>query len=275
MTSQKDPKIDRPTEDDLYAVGTVGKVVQLLKLPDGTVKVLVEGIRRGRMISFIESDDLLEAEITPFEDALADSSEVEAVMRAVNTTFESYIGLSKKVPVEVGSTITGIDDPDRLADTVAGHMQIPIADKQEILEIVDPAQRLEHLLVLLEQEIEILQVESRIRSRVKSQMERSQKEYYLNEQMRAIQKELGEQDEFKQEILEFEEQIKKKRMSKEATEKTRAELRKLKMMSRCRQKRRLCVITSNGCCLSPGTRVPRIVMTWPRRRKYLKPIIMA
>lgn len=231
MTSQKDPKIDRPTEDDLYAVGTVGKVVQLLKLPDGTVKVLVEGIRRGRMISFIESDDLLEAEITPFEDALADSSEVEAVMRAVNTTFESYIGLSKKVPVEVGSTITGIDDPDRLADTVAGHMQIPIADKQEILEIVDPAQRLEHLLVLLEQEIEILQVESRIRSRVKSQMERSQKEYYLNEQMRAIQKELGEQDEFKQEILEFEEQIKKKRMSKEATEKTRAELRKLKMMS--------------------------------------------
>lgn len=231
LTSQKDPKIDRPTEDDLYAVGTVGKVVQLLKLPDGTVKVLVEGIRRGRMISFIESDDLLEAEITPFEDALADSSEVEAVMRAVNTTFESYIGLSKKVPVEVGSTITGIDDPDRLADTVAGHMQIPIADKQEILEIVDPAQRLEHLLVLLEQEIEILQVESRIRSRVKSQMERSQKEYYLNEQMRAIQKELGEQDEFKQEILEFEEQIKKKRMSKEATEKTRAELRKLKMMS--------------------------------------------
>lgn len=231
LTSQKDPKIDNPEEGDLYRYGTVGKVVQLLKLPDGTVKVLVEGAWRARMDSFVADEDLLQAAIAPLEESVADSSEVEAVMRAINTTFETYIGLSKKVPVEVSSTISGIDDPSRLADTVSGHLQIPIADKQEILEILDPARRLEHLLVLLEQEIEILQVESRIRSRVKSQMERSQKEYYLNEQMRAIQKELGEQDEFKQEILHFEEQIKKKRMSKEATDKTRAELRKLKMMS--------------------------------------------
>lgn len=231
LTSQKDPKVDSPKAEDLYSLGTIGKVVQLLKLPDGTVKVLVEGIQRGEMTDFVESEELLEADVTPLEDQLATTSEVEAVMRAVNTSFESYVGLSKKVPVEVSSTISGIEDPSLLADTVAGHMQIPIADKQEILEIVDPAQRLEHLLVLLEQEIEILQVEGRIRSRVKSQMERSQKEYYLNEQMRAIQKELGEQDEFKQEIIQFEEQIKKKRMSKEATEKTRAELRKLKMMS--------------------------------------------
>jgi len=231
LTSQKDPKIDNPKSDDLYGLGTIGKVVQLLKLPDGTVKVLVEGVQRGQMTDFVDSDDLLEADVTPLEDQLSTTSEVEAVMRAVNTSFDAYVGLSKKVPVEVSSTISGIEDPSRLADTIAGHMQVPITDKQEILEIVDPVQRLEHLLVLLEQEIEILQVEGRIRSRVKSQMERSQKEYYLNEQMRAIQKELGEQDEFKQEILEFEEQIKKKRMSKEATEKTRAELRKLKMMS--------------------------------------------
>lgn len=231
LTSQKDPKVDSPKSDDLYGLGTIGKVVQLLKLPDGTVKVLVEGVQRGQMTDFVDSEDLLEADVTPLEDQLSTTSEVEAVMRAVNTSFEAYVGLSKKVPVEVSSTISGIEDPSRLADTIAGHMQIPITDKQEILEIVDPVQRLEHLLVLLEQEIEILQVEGRIRSRVKSQMERSQKEYYLNEQMRAIQKELGEQDEFKQEILEFEEQIKKKRMSKEATEKTRAELRKLKMMS--------------------------------------------
>jgi ATP-dependent Lon protease len=231
LTSQKDPKTDNPGEDDLYPVGTVGKVVQLLKLPDGTVKVLVEGVKRGRMEGFLDSEELLEAEVVVLDDEVTTSSELEAVMRAVNTTFETYVGLSKKVPVEVSSTISGMEDPSRLADTVAGHLQVPLGDKQEILEMIDPVQRLEHLLVLLEQEIEILQVESRIRSRVKSQMERSQKEYYLNEQMRAIQKELGEQDEFKQELLEFEEQIKKKRMSKEAADKARAELRKLKMMS--------------------------------------------
>jgi ATP-dependent Lon protease len=231
LISQIDPKVDNPEEDDLYRIGTVGKVVQLLKLPDGTVKVLVEGVWRGHMSTFLNEEDMLQAQVEPLEEDIADSSEVEAVMRAINSTFESYVALSKKVPVEVSSTISGIEDPSRLADAVAGHLQIPIADKQEVLELLDPAQRLEHLLVLLEQEIEILQVESRIRSRVKSQMERSQKEYYLNEQMRAIQKELGEQDEFKQEILHFEEQIKKKRMSKEAMEKIQAEMRKLKMMS--------------------------------------------
>ncbi len=231
LVSQKDPKVDAPEEDDLYRVGTVGKVVQLLKLPDGTVKVLVEGCWRGQVHSFVQSDDLLQAVVEPLEESMADSSEVEAVIRAINTSFEVYIGLNKKTPVEVGAAIAGIDDPSRLADTVAGHLQVPMADKQDLLEFVDPVQRLEHILVLLEQEIEILQVEGRIRSRVKSQMERSQKEYYLNEQMRAIQKELGGQDEFKQEILHFEKLIKKKRMSKEATEKAQAELRKLKMMS--------------------------------------------
>ena len=231
LTSQIDPKVDDPEDDDLYRIGTVGKIIQLLKLPDGTVKVLVEGAWRAESRRLFKADEMLEAEVEPLPEAIADSSELQGIMRAVNTTFETYAGLSKKIPAEVGTTISGIDEPSRLADTVAGHLQVPLNDRQDLLEILDPARRLERILALLEQEIEILQVEGRIRSRVKSQMERSQKEYYLNEQMRAIQKELGEQDEFKQEVLEFEEQIKKKRMSREATEKARAELRKLKMMS--------------------------------------------
>ena len=231
LVAQKDPKVDSPSEADIYPVGTVGKVVQLLKLPDGTVKVLVEGLKRGRMIQFSADEDLLQAEVEAVEEQTSDSTEIAAVMRAINATFESYVSLSKKVPPEVSATVSGIEDPSRLADTVAGHLQVPIVEKQEILEINDPSVRLEQLLALLEQEIEILQIEGRIRSRVKSQMERSQKEYYLNEQMRAIQQELGEKDEFKQEILHFEEQIEKKKMSREATEKAYAELRKLKMMS--------------------------------------------
>ena len=231
LLSQKDPKLDSPEEDDLYQTGTVGKVLQLLKLPDGTVKVLVEGCWRGQIRSFEPQDGFLQVVVEPLAESTADSSEVDAVIRAIKTSFEIYIGLSKKIPSEVSASIAGIDDPSRLADTVAGHLQVPIADKQQVLEFIDTSLRLEHILVLLEQEIEILQIEGQIRSRVKSQMEHSQKEYYLNEQMRAIQKELGGQDEFKQEILNFEEQIKKKKMSKEATEKAQVELRKLKMMS--------------------------------------------
>ncbi|HEY5672268.1 MAG TPA: endopeptidase La [Malonomonas sp.] len=231
LISQIDPKVDNPTEEDLYRVGTIGKVAQLLKLPDGTVKVLVEGQRRARITEFLPGDDLLQAIVEPLKEEVTLSPEMDAVMRAIRSTFDAYVTLSKKVPAEVNATIAGIDDPSRLGDSVAGHLQLPIAEKQEILEFINPAERLEHLLMLLEQENEILQIESRIRSRVKSQMERSQKEYYLNEQMRAIQKELGDKDEFKQEILHFEEQIAKKKMSKEATDKAYAELRKLKMMS--------------------------------------------
>ncbi len=231
LAAQKDPKVDNPAEDDVYSVGTVGKVVQLLKLPDGTVKVLVEGIWRARLTEFVTADELLSVTVEPLLESVSESPEIAAVMRAILATFETYVGLSKKVPAEVTGTIAGIEDPSRLADTVAGHLQVPIQDKQDILEVIDPASRLEQILMQLEQEIEILQIEGRIRSRVKSQMERSQKEYYLNEQMRAIQHELGEKDEFKQEILQFEEQIAKKKLSKEATEKAHAELRKLKMMS--------------------------------------------
>ncbi|NOY13990.1 MAG: endopeptidase La [Deltaproteobacteria bacterium] len=231
LVSQKDPKVDNPAEEDLYRIGTIGKVTQLLKLPDGTVKVLVEGCWRARLLNFFPGEELLQAEVEPQEITLAETPEVAAVMRAINTAFESYAGLSKKLPPEVSTSVSGIENPTRMADTIVGHLQVPLTDKQEILELLDPARRLEHILTLLEQEIEILQIEGRIRSRVKNQMERSQKEYYLNEQMRAIQQELGEKDEFKQELLHFEEQIKKKRMSKEATEKAHAELRKLKMMS--------------------------------------------
>lgn len=231
LVSQQDPKVDNPSEDDIYQVGTIGKVAQLLKLPDGTVKVLVEGCWRARVLNFYPGDDLIQAEVESQEESLDNTPEVAALIRAINTTFESYVSLSKKLSPEVSSSVSGIESPTQFGDTVVGHLQVPIADKQEILELLDPLLRLEHILALLEQEIEILQIEGRIRSRVKSQMERSQKEYYLNEQMRAIQKELGGKDEFKQELLQFEEQIKKKRMSKEATEKARAELRKLKMMS--------------------------------------------
>ncbi|SHI47327.1 ATP-dependent proteinase. Serine peptidase. MEROPS family S16 [Malonomonas rubra DSM 5091] len=231
LVSQKDPKVDNPAESDLYSVGTIGKVTQLLKLPDGTVKVLVEGCWRAGILDFYSTEEMLQAEVSPQEEALEETAEVAALMRAIKTTFESYVSLSKKLSPEVSNSVAGIDQATRLADTVVGHLQVPLADKQDILELLDPMLRLEQILALLEQEIEILQIEGRIRSRVKSQMERSQKEYYLNEQMRAIQKELGEKDEFKQEILHFEEQIKKKKMSKEATDKARAELRKLKMMS--------------------------------------------
>lgn len=231
LVSQKDPKVDNPSEDDIYQVGTIGKVAQLLKLPDGTVKVLVEGCWRARVLNFYPGDELIQAEVESLEERLENKPEVAALMRAINTVFESYVNLSKKLSPEVSSSVASIESPTQMADTVVGHLQVPIADKQEILELLDPLLRLEHILAILEQEIEILQIEGRIRSRVKNQMERSQKEYYLNEQMRAIQKELGEKDEFKQELLQFEEQIKKKRMSKEATDKAHAELRKLKMMS--------------------------------------------
>src|SRR6056297_123544 len=232
VTTQKDPRNDNPARDDLYSLGTLGKVVQLLKLPDGTVKVLVEGVQRAGIQSFVPGKDFHRVVITELlEDVSIRSAELEAVMRAVISAFETYITLNKKIPPEVSATIAGIDDPSRLADTVAGHLQVTIAEKQEVLEILDSARRLEHLLVLLEQETEILQIEGRVRSRVKSQMERTQKEYYLNEQMRAIQKELGQQDDFKQELLQFEQQVDNKKMSTEAQTKARAEIRKLKMMS--------------------------------------------
>ncbi len=231
LATQKDPKTDEPTERDLYEIGTVGQVIQLLKLPDGTVKVLIEGKYRARMRSFFGRDECVFAEIETLVDPPVTSPEVEALLRSVGETFETYVNLGKKIPAEMVASVAGISDPGRLADTIGAHLNVRISDKQEILSRLDPLERLEHLLAMMEREVEILQIEKKIRTRVKSQMERSQKEYYLNEQMRAIQKELGEKDEFKQEIRDLEEKIQKRRMSQEASAKAMAELRKLKMMS--------------------------------------------
>jgi ATP-dependent Lon protease len=231
LVTQKDAKIDDPEAGDVYEIGTLGQVIQLLKLPDGTVKVLVEGKGRGRIAAFVERDECLFVEVEELPDRPSDSPEVEALLRSVTDSFENYVNLSKKVPPEMVASVAGIDDPGRLADTIIAHLNVRITDKQDILAMVDPRERLEQLLTLMERESEILQIEKKIRGRVKNQMERSQKEYYLNEQMRAIQKELGEKDEFKQELRELEEKIRKKGMSKEATDKALGELRKLKMMS--------------------------------------------
>ncbi|WP_429884739.1 endopeptidase La [Geoalkalibacter halelectricus] len=231
LATQKNPKVDDPAEEDLYDIGTMAQIIQVLKLPDGTVKVLVEGRGRARILSFIPNDLSLFADVELLEDHSVDSPTIEALMRSINDAFEKYVGLSKKVPPEMVSSVSGILDPSRLGDTIVAQLSIGISEKQSILAAVDPHERLEALLGLMEKEIEILEIEKRIRTRVKSQMERSQKEYYLNEQMRAIQKELGEKDEFKQELRALEDKIKKKKMSKEATDKALGELRKLRMMS--------------------------------------------
>jgi ATP-dependent Lon protease len=231
LAAQRDAKINEPAEGDIYDVGTLGTVVQLLRLPDGTVKVLVEGKQRARIQRYLDTDECFLVEAAPIEEPTVDPTELEALVRSVNTTFESYVKLNKKVAPEMAQSVAVIEEPARLADTIVAHLGIKIEDKQALLELLDPGERLEKVLGYMRSEIEILEVEKRIRSRVKKQMEKTQKEYYLNEQMRAIQKELGEKDEFKNEIQELEEKIKEKKMSAEATEKAEKELKKLKMMS--------------------------------------------
>src|SRR5690349_12311166 len=231
LAAQKDAKTNDPAEDDIYKVGTLGTVVQLLRLPDGTVKVLVEGKKRARVARYVANADYFLVEAEPIEETCNKSTEVEALIRSVNSTFENYVKLNKKIPPEMIMSVASIDDPARLADTIVAHLGIKLEDKQTLLEMTNPAERLEKVLGFMRSEIEILEVEKRIRTRVKKQMEKTQKEYYLNEQMRAIQKELGEKDEFKNEIQELEEKIKARKMTAEAQEKAEKELKKLKMMS--------------------------------------------
>ncbi|OGP82141.1 MAG: endopeptidase La [Deltaproteobacteria bacterium RBG_13_65_10] len=231
LAAQKKAKTDNPAEDDIFAMGTLGTIIQLLRLPDGTVKVLMEGKKRARIRRFMPQSAYFLVEVEEIAESDEITLEVEALMRSINSTFETYVKLNRKVPPEMLSSVTTLTSPSRLADTIVAHLEIKISDKQRLLEIEDPSRRLEELYALMQSEIEVLQVERRIRSRVKKQMEKTQKEYYLNEQMRAIQKELGDRDEFKNEIQELEEKIKKKKMSKEATTKVKKELRKLKMMS--------------------------------------------
>jgi ATP-dependent Lon protease len=230
LAAQKNAGDDDPASDAIYTVGTLASVLQLLKLPDGTVKVLVEGTARARIKRYTENVDYFEAEIERITEETGAEDEIEALSRSAVTQFESYVKLNKKVSQEVLGTISQIDDYSKLADTVASHLAIKIADKQEVLEITTISERLERVYTLMESEISVLQVEKKIRSRVKRQMEKTQREYYLNEQMKAIQKELGDGDE-RDDIAEFEEKIENVKLSKEAKEKATAELKKLKQMS--------------------------------------------
>jgi len=231
LAAQREAKTNDPAEEDIYRVGTLGVVVQLLRLPDGTVKVLVEGKRRARILGFLDESEYFLVTAEEIEEGCEKSTEVEALIRSVNSTFENYVKLNKKIPPEMIMSVASIDDPARLADTIVAHLGVKLEDKQGLLETTNPAERLEKVLGYMRSEIEILEVEKRIRTRVKKQMEKTQKEYYLNEQMRAIQKELGEKDEFKNEIQELEDKIKQKKLSPEAKDKVEKELKKLKMMS--------------------------------------------
>jgi len=231
LLAQKNPADDDPGEDALYRVGTIATVLQLLKLPDGTVKVLVEGEQRGAVEHFGQADGYLSAEVSLIDEVAAPDRESEVFVRSLLSQFEQYVQLGKKVPAEVLSSLNSIDEPSRLVDTMAAHMALKIEQKQEILEIIDLQARVEHVLALLDAEIDLLQVEKRIRGRVKKQMERSQREYYLNEQMKAIQKELGDGDEGHNEIEELKKRIDAAGVPKDAMTKALAELNKLKQMS--------------------------------------------
>ena len=231
LVTQKNASDDDPAKEDIYTIGTIGTVLQLLKLPDGTVKVLVEGSQRARITHYAENPDFFEAYAEVIEEGDSSSSELQALGRAVVSQFEQYIKLNKKIPAEVLISINQIDDTAKLADTVAQHLTLKIHEKQDLLEIEDIGERLERIYAFMEGEISVLQVEKKIRGRVKRQMEKTQREYYLNEQMKAIQKELGESEDGKDEISELEERLNATKFSKEAREKATAELKKLRAMS--------------------------------------------
>src|SRR5271157_154972 len=230
LAAQKNAGDDDPEPGAIYTMGTLATVLQLLKLPDGTVKVLVEGTTRAQIKNFSPNELYFEAEIERVEETLGNQDEIEAFSRSAVSQFENYVKLNKKISPEVLSTLSQIDDYSKLADTIASHLAIKIGDKQEILELLSVSDRLERVFTLMESEISVLQVERKIRSRVKRQMEKTQREYYLNEQMKAIQKELGDSDE-RDDIAEFEEKIENTKLSKEAKDKAVAELKKLKQMS--------------------------------------------
>ena len=231
LVAQKSASDDDPTPKDIHVIGTLANILQLLKLPDGTVKVLVEGEQRAIIQQFTETDDSFSADVSLLEAMGLDDKEGEALMRSVLTEFDQYVKLNMKIPPEILTSLAGIDDPGRLADTITAHLSLKIEEKQQILEMASVRARLEHILGVMESEIDLLQVEKRIRGRVKRQMEKSQREYYLNEQMKAIQKELGELEDAPNEAEELSQRIKNAGMTKEAQEKAEAELNKLKMMS--------------------------------------------
>jgi ATP-dependent Lon protease len=230
LITQKDPSEDSPKVDDVYQVGTLANILQMLKLPDGTLKVLVEGVTRVGLVNPQEGDEFMQTAVELVEAPLPDKQESDALSRSALSLFEQYVNLSKKIPSEVVSTVSAIEDSERLADTIASHMSLDLEQKQEILETADIIQRFDKLMNLMESEIDLSQIEHRIRGRVKKQMEKSQKEYYLNEQIKAIQKELGD-DEGVSDLQQLQEKIDQAGMPKSALEKANSEISKLKMMS--------------------------------------------
>ena len=231
LATQKKEGIDNPAEEDISRVGTIGKVLQLLRLPDGTVKALVEGETRGRIVRFIPEADFFKVELETVAETSVESAEITALIRSVRKSFEEYAALNKSISKDLISSVSAIDNPSKLADTLAAHFSFKIEDKQKLLEEADAADRLSLLLNLIQMEIDIFQMDQRIKSRVKDQMEKTQKNYYLNEQMRAIKKEMGADDDGAEDLAELEEKIENKKMSKEATDKVKAELKKLKLMT--------------------------------------------
>ena len=229
LVTQKDAAVEEATPDNVFHVGTLGSVLQLLKLPDGTLKVLIEGVERVKIESFTDNTEFMEVLASKLPVSQKDDIEIEALSRAVISQFEEYVKLSKKIPPEVLVSLNQIDDWGKMADTIASHLSLKIADKQALLEAATLKNRFEKLLAFLNSEITMLEVENRIKSRVKKQMEKSQKEYYLNEQMKAIQKELGDTED--EELAEYMKKISKTKLSKEAKEKALSEVKKLKSMS--------------------------------------------
>jgi ATP-dependent Lon protease len=232
LVAQQSAELDEPSTDEIYLVGTLATILQLLKLPDGTIKVLVEGAERARVLRYLDTEDYFTAQIELLEStAGSDERELEVLARSAMNLFDQYVKLNKKVPPEILTSLAGIDEPARLADTIAAHMSLKLEEKQKVLEIEEARARLEHLMSLIEGELDVLNIEKRIRGRVKQQMEKSQREYYLNEQMKAIQKELGELEDAPTEVEELTQKIEQAGMSKEAKDRASTELNKLKMMS--------------------------------------------
>ncbi|MCX5895316.1 MAG: endopeptidase La [Proteobacteria bacterium] len=230
LSTQKDAKVDNPTAEDIFSLGTLSTIIQLLRLPDGSVKVLVEGKKRCRIKGYVPHRDYFSVLAEEVEDVSEITSETKALMRSIAATLDNYVKLNRRIPQEMLGSISSVDDPSRIADMLAPHLNIKIEEKQLLLEILNTNERLEHIYALMESEIEILQIEKRIKNRVKKQMEKSQKDYYLTEQMRAIQKEMGEKDDLTSEIMEIEEKLKTKKLSEEAHNKVKKEIKKLKMM---------------------------------------------
>tara|TARA_Y100001958_G_C21247315_1_gene578459 strand:+ start:238 stop:2619 length:2382 start_codon:yes stop_codon:yes gene_type:complete len=231
LTAQKDAKTNNPEPKDLYTIGTIGTIIQLLRLPDGTVKVLVEGKKRVKIKNFLQTDNFFQVEAEEIIEVIAEETEAKALVRSVKTTFETYVKLNKRIPPEILMRVSSIEDIAELSDIIVAQLNLKLEDKQKLLEIIDPGKRLEELLNMMTSEIEILEVEKKIRNRVKKQMEKSQKEYYLNEQMQAIQKELGDKDDYQAELQELEDRAMRKKWTKEAADRVRKEIKKLRMMS--------------------------------------------